>query len=272
MKKTTAIKTILMSAFILIAISIVCLLIIHPEIYYRVYGKRNIRPIISIIVVVTLFAEIAYLLVSSSKKVLSASICIAVLLSSKFLYAAYFTIKSGYSFMIALRAMGIKYLSLESACVSLVNITILLCICGIPQLLSDWKKVRVEMVHSPKSNVVEYRMRCNVCGKIYCYTKSDVSNNVTNGLLGAISAIGGLFAAMGGNNMQSLGMGAMSAHFNGKAFDYTKCPYCHSADISEIKEQCNSAIEEIKRYKELLDEGIITQEEFDTKKRQLLDL
>ena len=32
------------------------------------------------------------------------------------------------------------------------------------------------------------------------------------------------------------------------------------------------SMSEIKKYKELLDSGIITQEEFDTKKKQLLDL
>ncbi len=34
----------------------------------------------------------------------------------------------------------------------------------------------------------------------------------------------------------------------------------------------SDAVEEIKKYKELLDSGIITQEEFDTKKKQLLGL
>lgn len=33
-----------------------------------------------------------------------------------------------------------------------------------------------------------------------------------------------------------------------------------------------SSVDEIKRYKELLDTGILTQEEFDAKKKQLLGL
>ena len=37
-------------------------------------------------------------------------------------------------------------------------------------------------------------------------------------------------------------------------------------------EQIQSAADEIKKYKELLDQGIITQEEFETKKQQLLKL
>ena len=71
-----------------------------------------------------------------------------------------------------------------------------------------------------------------------------------------------------------------------KIVDYSRCPFCNSTDISEIKNaevaQSNhsnhdtaftvSPTEEIKKYKELLDMGIITQEEFDAKKKQLLGL
>ena len=38
------------------------------------------------------------------------------------------------------------------------------------------------------------------------------------------------------------------------------------------KDESKDPVMEIKKYKELLDSGIITQEEFDTKKKQLLDL
>ncbi len=39
-----------------------------------------------------------------------------------------------------------------------------------------------------------------------------------------------------------------------------------------VKQEPLNGIDEIKQYKELLDQGILTQEEFDTKKKQLLDL
>ena len=39
-----------------------------------------------------------------------------------------------------------------------------------------------------------------------------------------------------------------------------------------IVQQANSPAEEVKKMKELLDMGIITQEEFDAKKKQLLGL
>jgi len=41
---------------------------------------------------------------------------------------------------------------------------------------------------------------------------------------------------------------------------------------NEETENKNSPADEIKKYKQLLDEGIITQKEFDLKKKQLLDL
>ena len=43
-------------------------------------------------------------------------------------------------------------------------------------------------------------------------------------------------------------------------------------DISSAAPVASSNADEIKKYKELLDAGIITQEEFDAKKKQLLGL
>lgn len=45
-----------------------------------------------------------------------------------------------------------------------------------------------------------------------------------------------------------------------------------SAPINHITQQAQSSADELKKYKELLDNGIISQEEFDAKKKQLLDL
>lgn len=69
--------------------------------------------------------------------------------------------------------------------------------------------------------------------------------------------------------------------------DYSKCPKCNSADIVEISEEeykafqasnerennkTASSADELMKFKELLDSGVITQEEFDVKKKQLLGL
>ena len=71
--------------------------------------------------------------------------------------------------------------------------------------------------------------------------------------------------------------------------DYTRCPKCNSMDVFILSDEeyekekqrilsasendnTFSAADELKKFKELLDSGIITQEEFDAKKKQLLGL
>ena len=68
--------------------------------------------------------------------------------------------------------------------------------------------------------------------------------------------------------------------------DYSKCPNCGSIDLTELSEEefkaaqapaaqaapASSPMDELKKLKELLDMGIVTQEEFDAKKKQLLGL
>ena len=69
--------------------------------------------------------------------------------------------------------------------------------------------------------------------------------------------------------------------------DYSKCPKCNSTDIKELSEEefktlqtknnapastTLSSADELKKYKELFDMGVISQEEFDAKKKQLLGL
>ena len=72
----------------------------------------------------------------------------------------------------------------------------------------------------------------------------------------------------------------------GRITDYSRCPHCNSSSLTEITEDEQeasknlespsarqaSAADEIKKFKELLVMGVITQEEFDAKKKQLLGL
>ena len=71
-----------------------------------------------------------------------------------------------------------------------------------------------------------------------------------------------------------------------RVIDYSKCPKCGSKelrdatddDIAKSKEpqgtviQQASAADELKKFKDLLDMGVISQDEFDAKKKQLLGL
>ena len=141
--------------------------------------------------------------------------------------------------------------------------------------------------NSRANNTNERRMRCNVCGHVFCYNDEDISRNSKNAGMGALSAIGGLASIMGGGTIfHTHHLQGQADRYTDKIVDYSRCPSCNSTDISEIKnvetKQSNqsnnttvstvSPAEEIKKFKELLDMGVITQEEFDAKKKQLLGL
>ena len=154
--------------------------------------------------------------------------------------------------------------------------------------LSNFKEYR--SVNAPKviyKNVLgefETRKKCQSCGYIFCYSPLDLRENKMNQKLAfgyGMSATLGTGTAMGSLNQ----MNANNA--NNKIRDFDCCPQCNSRNLKVLtKEEYNtettskntpepttpttSAADELKKFKELLDMGIITQEEFDTKKKQLL--
>lgn len=149
--------------------------------------------------------------------------------------------------------------------------------------------------YAPKTNVAEYishealaksgehRMRCNVCGAIFCYTDQDALKNLDHKLMANMHGIGAATNAFAGTRLDVYGQANAQDRELNKIVDYSRCPTCHSTDISEIKDNQAgaaaqsstphfSAADELKKYKELLDLGVLTQEEFDAKKKQLLGL
>ncbi len=97
-----------------------------------------------------------------------------------------------------------------------------------------------------------------------------------------ISAIAGLGGTIGGNSTTGAVYNSNAQNILNGIVDYNKCPQCGSSDLRTLsKEEYQlemkkgsslSPADELKKFKELLDEGIITQEEFDIKKTQLLGL
>lgn len=144
--------------------------------------------------------------------------------------------------------------------------------------LCDQKEERMNRKNS------EHRMRCNVCGHVYCYTDKDVRENDGNTLLSGISAIGSLAAALGGGTrLDAYAQQNNANRYSDKVIDFKRCPHCNSTDVEPFDGESNaqqdasqsvvsSAADELKKFKELLDMGVITQEEFDAKKKQLLGL
>ena len=135
--------------------------------------------------------------------------------------------------------------------------------------------------------VKEYRNQCNVCGHIYCYTEGDLMRSQNNSLKATMGTVGSVASAVGGSRIDMYAQGAMADRAKNALIDYSRCPNCNSTDIKELSEEefkalqasknstsvpAVSSADELKKYKELLDSGVITQEEFDAKKKQLLGL
>ena len=131
----------------------------------------------------------------------------------------------------------------------------------------------------------EYRKKCNVCGKVFCYNLDDIETNMMLAKQAKNSAILGGLNAIAGTRYDAYEQAKLSQGAIDKIVDYSRCPECGSSNISDATDedfaksnqpasvvQQVSAADELKKFKELLDMGIITQEEFDAKKKQLLGL
>ncbi len=122
----------------------------------------------------------------------------------------------------------------------------------------------------------EFRKKCKVCGKVYCFTSQDLRDNAQRVKESRSYAVGSLFTpiVMAGSYINEANRKLDSI------VDYNRCPYCNSIDVVDISEEefkqaqggSDSSADELKKYKDLLDSGVITQEEFDEKKKQLLGI
>lgn len=80
---------------------------------------------------------------------------------------------------------------------------------------------------------MEYKRKCNVCGKIYCFTDEDLHNNTKNAGLSALEALGGLASTLGGGTIfHTQYLQGQSDRYADKVVDYDQCPYCHSRGVS----------------------------------------
>ena len=144
-----------------------------------------------------------------------------------------------------------------------------------------------ELMDDTSSSNGEHRMRCNVCGKVFCYTIADIQQNMAHAKEAQMHAT----LSFLGTRLDAYAQQSQSRSALDKIVDYTHCPSCHSTNITEISAKeweamqqtvgtapspvsssACSAADELKKFKELLDLGIITQEEFDAKKKQLLGM
>ena len=138
----------------------------------------------------------------------------------------------------------------------------------------------------PFDKPIEIRNKCNVCGHVYCYSLLDLERNKKAAKDALLSSAASLGQTLGGSAAAGAVYSGNAQNSMDKVVDYTRCPKCGSMDVRQLSDeewesdqaaaqqssQQTSAADEIKKFKELLDMGAITQEEFDSKKKQLLGL
>ena len=127
---------------------------------------------------------------------------------------------------------------------------------------------------------VEIKKHCSNCNKTFCYSVNDLIENSKLTKDAKTDKNVKLASELLGNPLIAIQSSIESANTEGKIKDFTRCPYCGSRNVNVIATEENipsvspsfSSADELKKFKDLLDSGIITQEEFDAKKKQLLGL
>jgi len=78
---------------------------------------------------------------------------------------------------------------------------------------------------------MEFQRKCKICGKIYCYTNEDISDNQFNNVASVISAIGTAAAVLGGGSIfQAAHLSNQTNYYDNKKVDFNRCPYCGSTN------------------------------------------
>lgn len=155
--------------------------------------------------------------------------------------------------------------------------------------LEETESIKRPNAYEQKAKKKELRKRCNVCGKIFCFTEDDYVNSLNHLTNAAFSSIGAIANAAAGSAWASNELNKSADRQMNRFVDYNRCPVCNSTDLTLLSEEEFEAmkntqsqpaaqepkktlVEQMAEYKQLLDMGVITQEEFDAKKKQLLRL
>lgn len=151
----------------------------------------------------------------------------------------------------------------------------------------------------------EHHLRCNICGKIFIYTLAE-DLRIRDEMLAAQkqslnASMNTLFQSQMLGKIQEGQAAAAEQAAKDKAYDLRRCPNCKSNNVTEISQEeavaafraaaapapapapapqttpepaapVFSPLDELRKLKELLDLGIVTQEEFEITKKRLLNL
>ena len=83
---------------------------------------------------------------------------------------------------------------------------------------------------------MEYRRKCTVCGKIYCYSESDVSENSWNQFNSALSGLVAVTQIFGGTMLGAYAMTERQDKLAQRVRNFSKCPYCNSESTVPLTE------------------------------------
>ena len=120
-------------------------------------------------------------------------------------------------------------------------IELLICIVAIALVITLLfkKKCNHNTSHSisgeKKINETEIRMRCNVCGNIFCYTENEYKNNETKKKVAAVGSLVSGFHSGAGNQNNAFETRKLTNNIQNQIKDYSKCPKCNSSDLNRIK-------------------------------------
>lgn len=78
---------------------------------------------------------------------------------------------------------------------------------------------------------MEYYSKCNICGKITCYTDKDLKDNNKQSLVAGLAALSTIGNAVAGTRYDMYESSKLSNRATNKVVDYSKCPNCGSKDI-----------------------------------------
>lgn len=147
------------------------------------------------------------------------------------------------------------------------------------------EEYKIQLAKKKEEIEKEHIYKCNVCGNIFTYTMIDVEKNKQLKKDASFAEGASVFSGVFGTRYDYYEQQKKADNLNSQIKDFSKCPKCNSKNLVEIdpsgansnSSNTNStgnidSIEEVKRFKELLDMGAITQEEFDKKKKELLNL
>ncbi len=137
------------------------------------------------------------------------------------------------------------------------------------------------------NGILEKHMKCDSCGDAFRYTSDDIARNEMLRKQANQATNTAILELLGGTRLAANQQTDKADRLENQIIDYNKCPKCGSNKLTKItaeefraiKDKQNGVItnnvssaDELKKFKELLDIGVITQEEFDAKKKQLLGL